>query len=179
MKFFYLFIIFFNFLNAFSDQNEPILNDLFEKLQNENFSNDKDDIVKDIWGSWGIINDKHSQNVMDSIPLYLATNQYEEAIEALNNIIIKFPDFAEAYNKRATIFFIIGNYNLSMIDIKSTLMLEPRHFGALDGMARILIYYKKYNKAMRVYNEMKLLMPFDKMIDLKIETLKEIRSIKT
>ncbi|MEJ6588045.1 MAG: tetratricopeptide repeat protein [Alphaproteobacteria bacterium] len=179
MKCFFLILIFFNLNILYADQNDPDLNDLFNKLQMEEFANDQEQIVNDIWSRWGLIDDDYAKKAMDSIPLYFASQQYEEGIKILTSIINQFPNFSEAYNKRATIFFMMGDYNSSMIDIKNTLALEPRHFGALDGMARILTYYKKYNDAIDVYNKMKLLMPYDVMLDLKIERVRNKNSIST
>ena len=57
--------------------------------------------------------------------------------------------------------------------------LEPRHFGALDGLSRILIYYKNYEEAFKVYEEMKRLMPNDITVDMKIDRLNQIISNET
>jgi hypothetical protein len=58
-----------------------------------------------------------------------------------------------------------------MQDIETTLLLEPRHFGALYGMSRILIFFGKFNQALQVYEEMKKLMPNDISLDMKIDRL--------
>ena len=113
-----------------------------------------------------------------SLPIYFAKQKYREAIEVLNNIILQFPDYSEAYNKRATVYFILGDYNSSMEDIKSTLNLEPRHFGALDGMARILFYFEEYQACIEIYKKMQLIMPYDKNLDYKIDRVKEAMSVK-
>ena len=98
---------------------------------------------------------------MDNMPYFFSSKNYKDAIASLDFIIQEEPDFAEAYNKRATFFFMMGDYESSMRDIEATLYLEPRHFGALDGLSRILIYYKNYKEALKVYEEMKRLMPND------------------
>jgi Tfp pilus assembly protein PilF len=59
-------------------------------------------------------------------------------IATLDGIIADHPDYAEAYNQRATVNFMLGNYERSLADIAETLAREPRHFGALAGRALIL-----------------------------------------
>ena len=68
----------------------------------------------------------------------------------------------------------MGEYEKSMQDIEITLSLEPRHFGALDGMSRILIYFGKYDQALKTYDEMKKLMPNDITLDMKIDRLNSL-----
>jgi tetratricopeptide (TPR) repeat protein len=63
---------------------------------------------------------------------------YEVALALLDKIVVLQPDWAEAWNKRATVRYIIDDYDGSMADIAHVLKLEPRHFGALSGMGMIL-----------------------------------------
>ncbi|MGE0233108.1 MAG: hypothetical protein AB7O39_12305 [Flavobacteriaceae bacterium] len=60
------------------------------------------------------------------------------ALELLSEIILLKPDYAEGWNKRATVYYLIDEYALSMSDINHVLQLEPRHFGALSGLGLIL-----------------------------------------
>ena len=108
------------------------------------------------------------------MPYFFQTQNYQEAVDALDNVIELDPMFAEGYNKRATIYFMMGEYEKSMKDIEVTLSLEPRHFGALDGMSRILIYFGKYDQALKTYDEMKKLMPNDITLDMKIDRLNSL-----
>ena len=108
------------------------------------------------------------------MPYFFQTQNYQDAVDALDYVIELDPMFAEGYNKRATIYFMTGEYEKSMKDIEATLSLEPRHFGALDGMSRILIYFGKYDQALKTYDEMKKLMPNDTSIDMKIDRLNKL-----
>ena len=56
----------------------------------------------------------------------------------LDQIIVIKPDFAEAWNKRATVYYLMEDYSDSLADIRATLALQPRHFGALAGFGMIL-----------------------------------------
>ena len=69
----------------------------------------------------------------------------------LDQIIVIRPDFAEAWNKRATVYFLIDDYGDSLSDIRQTLALEPRHFGALAGFATILQAMDRNAEAIRVF----------------------------
>ena len=61
----------------------------------------------------------------------------ETAIHILDSLIKVHPDFMEAWNKRATVYYMLGNYEKSVADIAQVLDREPRHFGALSGLGMI------------------------------------------
>ena len=82
-------------------------------------------------------------------------------------VIEKKPDFAEGWNKRATIYFMMGEFDKSMLDINQTLQLEPRHFGALDGMGLIFIHLDQPEKAIEIYDQM--LKIFPNSVDTKLK----------
>ena len=159
---------------SYSDQNSPELDILFEDLYNVQDITQQNKIVSNIWSEWMKIDNPESQKIMDMVPYFFQTRNYDEAIEALSYVIEQEPNFSEAYNKRATFYFMMGEYEKSMQDIETTLLLEPRHFGALDGMSRILIFFGKFNQALQVYDEMKKLMPNDVTLDMKIDRLNNL-----
>ena len=67
----------------------------------------------------------------------MANAHYQEALEIFNELIAADPGFAEAWNKRATLHFMMGEIEKSRADVERTLDLEPRHFGALSGLGQI------------------------------------------
>tara|TARA_Y100000768_G_C23961089_1_gene675397 strand:- start:1053 stop:1547 length:495 start_codon:yes stop_codon:yes gene_type:complete len=157
-----------------ADQNSPKLDLFFEELLQEKDISKQNLIVNKIWGEWMQSDNTDVQIIMNNMPNYFQSQNYKDAISALSFVIEIEPSFSEAYNKRATFYFMIGEYEKSMRDIEVTLSLEPRHFGALDGMSRILIYYGKYLQALKVYDNMKLLMPNDITLDMKINRLNKL-----
>ena len=162
---------FFFTFKTFADQNSPKLDGLFEDLYIVDDITLQNKIVGEIWKEWMKIDDPEIEKIMNSIPYFFQTQKYDEAIKALDYVIEINPNYSEGYNKRATFYFMMGEYENSMQDIETTLLLEPRHFGALDGMSRILIFFGKFNQALQVYEEMKKLMPNDISLDMKIDRL--------
>ena len=160
--------------NSYSDQNSSKLDDLFDELFNVQDISQQNKIVSNIWAEWTKIDNPESQKIMDMVPYFFQSRNYDEAIEALSYLIEKEPNFSEAYNKRATFYFMMGDFENSMKDIETTLALEPRHFGALDGMSRILISHKKYDQAFKVYEEMMKLMPNDVTLHMKMDRLNNL-----
>jgi tetratricopeptide (TPR) repeat protein len=75
---------------------------------------------------------------------------YPLALDVLDQILVIKPDFAEAWNKRATVYFMMDNYGASLSDIRETLALEPRHFGALAGFGMILKAMDRNDEAIKV-----------------------------
>ena len=83
------------------------------------------------------------------------------------------PNFAEAWNKRATLHYIIGDYEKSVSDISKTLELEPRHFGALDGLAEIYISQDQFEKAAQTYKKILEILPYSKKAKMRLEYIQQ------
>ena len=174
IKIFLSFVFLIFATNSKADQNSPHLDKLFEDLYKVQDLTQQNKIVSNIWSEWMKIDNPEYQKIMDMIPYFFQTRNYDEAIEALSYVIEQEPSFSEAYNKRATFYFMMGDFENSMKDIESTLALEPRHFGALDGMSRILISYQKFEQAFKVYEEMMSLMPNDITLHMKMDRLNKL-----
>lgn len=82
------------------------------------------------------------------------------ALDYLDGVVRLKPDFAEGWNRRATVHFQSGDYGRSLLDIETTLRLEPRHFGALSGLAMILVAVDKKAEALDVMNRTLEVHPF-------------------
>lgn len=67
----------------------------------------------------------------------MQAGDYQGALATFDDLVERNPEFAEAWNKRATVHYLLGNDEASVADIVETLELEPRHFGALSGLALI------------------------------------------
>ena len=166
-------IIFLSLFNStlFADQNDFRLDNLFKELNSANDQENIKDLISDIWKIWYHADDPKVIEYFEKGIQAMELKNYPLAIRFFNNLIDIEPNFAEAWNKRATVHFIMGNFDKSMNDIKKTLELEPRHFGALDGMSLIFIYQKDYEQAIGVYDKMLEIFPHSINIIEKKETL--------
>ncbi len=156
-------IIIFLFLSITSvkaDQNDPRLNNLFKKLNKAENQEEISDIIKNIWDIWYEVDDPKVIEYFEKGIQAMRIRNYPLAVRFFNNLIEEDPNFAEAWNKRATVYFMMGDFDKSMQDIIKTLELEPRHFGALDGMGLIFIHQGQYQQAIDVYDKMLEIFPF-------------------
>ena len=140
------FIIFFIFCNSVKASGN--LNKLFDELYYAKNLTQAEKIEDKIWKNWT----KHPKSHYLTSKLENGTysmyhQQYRMALKLFTDVINEDPKWAEGWNKRATLLFIMGNYEKSLDDIEKVLDLEPRHFGALSGRAQIYLSYKQYEKA--------------------------------
>jgi tetratricopeptide (TPR) repeat protein len=153
---------------AVADQNDPRLNNLFKKLNETENQDEIRDLISDIWNIWYEVDDPKVIEYFEKGIQAMNLRNYPLAIRFFNNLIEEDPNFAEGWNKRATVHFMMGNFDQSMQDIIKTLELEPRHFGALDGMGLIFIHQGQFQQAIDVYDKMLEIFPFSvKTMDKK------------
>ena len=95
-------------------------------------------IADRIWAEWRISDSATANQLMEWANDAIRDKRYFTALDLLDQVTVLMPDFAEGWNRRATLHYIMDNHAKSMADINIVLQLEPRHFGALMGMASIL-----------------------------------------
>ena len=164
---------------ALADQNDPRLNNLFKKLNETENQDEIRDLISDIWNIWYEVDDPKVIEYFEKGIQAMNLRNYPLAIRFFNNLIDEDPNFAEGWNKRATVHFMMGNFDQSMQDIIKTLELEPRHFGALDGMGLIFIHQGQFQQAIDVYDKMLEIFPFSVKTMDKKERIKSFISQST
>ena len=147
-KVFLLFLFLSSFFSSVQSSQENILNNLFNQLKKVNNSKSAALLEKKIWSIWNEhpTNNKLTEKLEFGIEL-MQYGDYNYALKIFDNILVADPKWSEAWNKRATVYFLLSQYIDSLDDIDKVLNIEPRHFGALSGQARIFIKQKKYEKA--------------------------------
>ncbi|MCI5074665.1 hypothetical protein [Oricola sp.] len=127
------------------------LDELFTKLKKASDSRYAETLANGIWTQW-----YRSGSATIDLMMGWANDAYEEkkynvALDFLDQVIIRAPDFAEGWNRRATLHYSMDNFAKSMTDIEKVLELEPRHFGALAGLATILERTGKNEAALKAW----------------------------
>lgn len=121
-----------------ADQKDPRLDVLFSALKLSDTQETSKMLENQIWTIWHIppAGSESGFVLRDGIEA-MSTGRVNDALEAFDKVTRLEPEFAEGWNKRATVFYMLGDLDRSALDIQRTLALEPRHFGALSGLGLI------------------------------------------
>jgi tetratricopeptide (TPR) repeat protein len=111
------------------------LDDLFAELRVAPDAASAQRLDQQIWSLWMSPNDPGLAGRMNEVLKARTEGNPLATIELLNLLVRDYPDYAEGWNQRATMFYLIGNFEASIADCARVLELEPRHFGALSGRA--------------------------------------------
>ena len=128
------------------------LNDLFDAMRHSEDPHIRAESEDLIWALWCSHEDERAHNTMQKAIGALARKELEESRRLLDNLVSAWPDWAEAWNKRATVYFLEDRFLESIDDIQKTLVLEPRHFGALSGLAQICLQVGDEHSALIVFD---------------------------
>ncbi|MSO74696.1 MAG: tetratricopeptide repeat protein [Alphaproteobacteria bacterium] len=130
-----------------ADQHDPRLESLFEALKSPDNLNKVGEAEQAIWGIWMESGSEEIDKLLVQGSVYMQMRSFGAALSHFNSVIEARPEFAEGWNKRATLYFLMGEYTRSIADCERTLALEPRHFGALFGLGLIYTEIENAPKA--------------------------------
>jgi len=136
---------------AQADQNAPELDELFEQLKSSTNYHDAAVIEQAIWKIWTVRGVADVDKAMAYGIAAMNAGALRVSVLSFGRVIELAPDFAEGWNKRATVYYMMGKFDESVSDIQQTLALEPRHFGALSGMGLIYDNLGKLSAAAKVW----------------------------
>ena len=117
----------------------PALGKLFDALASEQEASKRVEAEDLIWALWYAHEDGGLRRRMNEAIGMLARRQMERAESMLDALVLDAPRWAEAWNKRATLLFLLERDAESVRDIRRTVELEPRHFGAMSGFGQICL----------------------------------------
>jgi tetratricopeptide (TPR) repeat protein len=136
------------------------LDTLFAELEKATSLAEAQRVERIIWAKWHWHQIPRLSQKLKLGTTYLQENNFKKALYIFNKIIKEAPAFSEAYNKRATTYFLMKKYDKSLMDIKVTLTLEPRHFGALSGMGLIFMNRGDFQRALMAFTAVLKIYPF-------------------
>ena len=118
-------------------------------------------LIAQIWARWtGAAADAEQQKLMQIGVSQMNAARYPQAEKTFDALIALNPNFMEAWNKRATVRYVLGDFNGSQDDINEVLAREPRHFGALSGLGLINMQRGDLSNAIRAYEKVLQIDPF-------------------
>ena len=149
------------------------LDKLFSDLKRERNEKAAERIAGNIWSEW-------FQSGSASIDLMMLWSQkamdnqkFDVALDFLDQVVILQPKYAEGWNRRATVHYMMKNFGKSMSDIDQTLQLEPRHFGALSGLAQIMAATGHKQSALEAWQKVLAIYPMMRSAQNQVAALSE------
>lgn len=136
---------------AAASQDDPRLYTLFSQLKSVETVAQAQRIEQSIWHIWLRANDEAVSRRMEAGLRAMAIRDHAAALAVFDDIVKITPDFAEGWNKRATVHYLLGNFEQSIADISRTLALEPRHFGALSGLGLVNLALGRESQALDAF----------------------------
>ncbi|BDI15997.1 tetratricopeptide repeat protein [Nostoc flagelliforme FACHB-838] len=135
------------------------INSLLEELKNPD-ATVRDKATRKIWRIWFQQKGIYGLEIIDRSQKLLDAGEIAEAETALTALIEDQPDFAEAWNRRAFLYYSIGDYQKSLADCQMVVQINPIHFGALHGMGLCYAALGEYGQAIRAFQRALEIQPY-------------------
>ena len=174
-KFFLVFLFYlFSQISSLANDRNVRLNQLFNELK-VNKAKVASIAEQEIWKIWSTHpTDSNLTAKLEEGSECVRNQQLIKAIDIFTEVISLDQNWAEAWNKRATVFYLIGEFKKSQNDIDKVLAIEARHFGALAGQGLVNIQLKNYEKAINSYRKAKEIHPSMQSPELMIRQIEEL-----
>jgi tetratricopeptide (TPR) repeat protein len=156
-----------------ADQTDARLGPLFERLKAAADAAAARPVELEIWRIWGEVDDPDSRSLLARGTAAMNAGDARTARAAFDLLVAREPGFAEGWNKRATLLYLVGDDPGSIADIRRVLALEPRHFGALSGLGLIYTRQDRPEDALRSFEAALAIHPFLSGARANVEALRE------
>ena len=130
-------------------------------------------IEERIWALWVISRSDTANVLMSRVRTAIEAHEMDLAIKLLDSIIKIKPDYVEAWNRRATLYYMKKDFGRALADLREVLKREPRHFGALSGLGLILQDLGDDRQALEVYRRALAVYPRLQRIPDVVKTLRD------
>lgn len=158
--------------DANADPDE-VLDRLFGQLRQANGKEMAGVLENAIQAMWLRSGSPTADVLMKQAGSAIEAKSYGSALTILDTVVDLYPDFAEGWNRRASVHFLRGDYDTSLSDIEQVLAIEPRHFGALSGLGAIEKERGNGRAALKALRRAKMINPFIEKIDDRIRELEQ------
>lgn len=149
------------------------LDQLFSDLKRERNEKAAARIAGNIWNEWFQSGSASIDLMMQWSQKAIEGQKFDVALDFLDQVVTLQPTYAEGWNRRATVHFMMKNYGKSMSDIDRTLQLEPRHFGALSGLAQIMAITGHKQSALEAWQKVLAIYPMLRSAQDQVATISE------
>ncbi|MET1028501.1 MAG: tetratricopeptide repeat protein [Dongiaceae bacterium] len=158
---------------AYADQRDARLPKLFDALQRAQSAEEAVSLEAVIWNIWAETGKSDLDQLLQAGSLAMTQDDYDTALKDFDKLTKRAPAFAEGWNKRATVNYLMGNYQASLADIDRTLALEPRHFGALAGLGMVNLELDRDEAALDAFQRVLKIDPMNPAARINVETVKQ------
>ncbi|QSJ16423.1 tetratricopeptide repeat protein [Nostoc sp. UHCC 0702] len=135
------------------------INSLLEALKNPD-ATIREQATKKLWRIWFQQKGIYGLERIDQSQKLLDAGEMAEAEQMLTELIKEQPDFAEAWNRRAFLYYSMGDYKQSLADCQMVIQINPVHFGALHGMGLCYAALGKYSQAIKAFKRALEIQPY-------------------
>ena len=154
-----------------SVQPASTLDTLFSELKRERDERQAKRISERIWAKWRDSGSATANLLMQWADKAMADNKNGLALDLLDQVVVLMPEYPEGWNRRATLNYTLGHHDKSMSDISRVLALEPRHFGAIAGMAAILAASGNDELELKAWEQMLEIYPANRQAQTRLGEL--------
>ncbi len=159
---------------AQSGGSDTMLDTLFAKLQSATDPVAIQSLEAAIWEQWVMVPEGAQRQMMLQGIEEMQQRDFKGSVETFTRLIEIAPDLSEAWNKRATAYWLLGNFKASLSDICETVKREPRHFGAYSGLGMIRAELGEYSRAVAAFELARKYNPHIAGIEDEIARLKAL-----
>lgn len=162
------------------DRGAETLDGLFADLKKQTRSGAADLISKRIWNKWTDSGSKSIDLLMGRAATAMNKKKDALALDILAQVVTLKPEFAEGWNRRATLYYNMRDFGRSIADVERVLALEPRHYGALSGLAIMLKALGKDQESLDTWYKVLAIYPANKTAQKQvIELIEKMAGQKT